>query len=60
MQVAVVLAGHMVAVLVAHRLAERAFPGRIMALRGELPLTFVMVAYTWVGLWVLVSAGGGA
>lgn len=60
LQVALVLLGHMVAVLVAHRLAERAFPGRIMALRGELPLTFVMVAYTWVGLWVLVSAGGGA
>lgn len=57
-QIALILCGHFVAVLVAHRLAERTFPGRIMALRAELPLTVVMVVYTWAGLWILTGAGG--
>ncbi len=58
-QVAVVLAGHVVAVLVAHHLAGSHYAGRVQALRSEVPLTVVMVVYTWLGLWILSGAHAG-
>lgn len=57
LQVAVILAGHVLAVAFAHRLAVAAFPSRVMAVKGEVPLTAAMVVYTIVGLMILT---GGA
>lgn len=58
-QVAMILVGHVVAVVVAHHLAFHSFPSRLQAVRSEVPLTLVMVAYTWTGLWLLSSAHTG-
>jgi len=55
-QMLLILAGHVLAVVVAHRLAFAAFPSRVQAVRSELPLTGAMVFYTLVGLWILSSA----
>ncbi len=55
-QVLLILAGHVVAVIVAHRLAFGAFPSRLQAVRGEVPLTAVMVVYTLAGLSILSQA----
>ncbi len=57
-QVALVVAGHVAAVVVAHRLAFAAFPSRVQAIRSELPLTGAMVFYTLTGLWILSRHGG--
>lgn len=59
-QVLLILAGHVVAVVVAHRLAFGAFPSRLQAVRGEVPLTLVMVVYTLAGLSILAQAAAGA
>ena len=56
LQMLLIVVAHVLAVLVAHRLAFHTFPGRAQAIRGEVPLTLVMVAYTFVGLWLV---GGG-
>lgn len=56
MQIVLILIGHVLAVVVAHQAMETRFPSRVQALRGETPLTAVMVVYTLVGLW-LVSLG---
>lgn len=59
-QVTLVVLAHVVAVLAAHRVALHAFPGRVQALRAEVPLTALMVAYTVAGLWLVTAAGGAA
>jgi hypothetical protein len=51
-QVALVVAGHVVAVVAAHGVAARRY-GPADARRGHLPLLAVMVAYTLVSLWVV-------
>jgi hypothetical protein len=51
-QVALVVAGHVVAVVAAHGVAARRY-GLAGARRGHLPLLAVMVAYTLVSLWVV-------
>ena len=62
-QMACIVGGHVLAVIVAHRLAFEAFASRVQAIRSEFPLTFVMVFYTFVGLWLVsgayVAPGGG-
>jgi hypothetical protein len=52
-EVAVILAGHLASVYVAHVIAVRVFPSQHIALRSEIPLLFLMVAYTFFGLFVL-------
>jgi hypothetical protein len=59
LQVVVILAGHVLAVAVAHKLSFRAFPSRIQAIVSEAPLTAAMVTYTLVGLAILSTAAGG-
>lgn len=59
LQMAIIVLGHVGAVLAAHALAWASFPSRIQALKGELPLTVAMVAYTLVGLWIVTSAAPG-
>jgi hypothetical protein len=59
LQVGLIVAGHIVAVFQAHRIAiehegPRRVPVRAAALRHA-PLTALMIAYTAVGLWVLAQ-----
>ena len=52
-QVGLMLFGHVVSVYLAHAQALRIFPGSRQALRSQLPMLVLMVAFTTVGLWIL-------
>ena len=52
-QVAVIVAGHVVAVYLAHAIALREAPSPKLALRGQLPMVALMVLYTVTSLWIL-------
>ncbi|QLH84941.1 hypothetical protein HZS54_08075 [Halosimplex pelagicum] len=52
-QVALVVAGHLVAVVAAHRVATRRYGGRGAARRGHAPFVLVMVGYTMLSLWIV-------
>ncbi len=52
-QVMLMLAGHVVAVYLAHVIALRLFPSRRHGIVSQIPMLALMVAYTCVGLWVL-------
>ena len=58
-QAAVIVTGHVLAVLVAHMLAGRLHPDGKGALLSQLPLTVLMVAYTILGLWLLSTPTAG-
>ena len=58
-QAAVIVAGHVLAVLVAHGLAGRLHPDGRNAALSQLPLTVLMVAYTVLGLWLLSTPTAG-
>ena len=57
-QAGVVVAGHVIAILLAHALAIRAGEGRGRAVLGQVPLALFMVAYTVFGLWLLATPRG--
>jgi len=50
---AFVVLGHLLAVWVAHAIANELFPGRIQPVRSQLPLVVLMVAYTSVSFWIV-------
>jgi hypothetical protein len=52
-QVAVLLAGHVAGVYLAHVAALRVFPTRGQGLVSQLPMLALMVGYTSLGLWIL-------
>lgn len=52
-QVAVIVAGHIIAVYLAHVLALRTVHDPGAALRSQVPLLGLMVAYTMTSLWIL-------
>jgi hypothetical protein len=52
-QVALIVGGHVVAVVAAHAVATDGTDSRRAALRGHLPLVALMVAYTVVSLWIV-------
>ncbi|MDX8455024.1 hypothetical protein RFM98_19915 [Mesorhizobium sp. VK9D] len=54
-QAGVIIAGHVLAVLVAHGLAWRLHPQPSRAALSQLPLTLLMIAYTIFGLWLLAT-----
>lgn len=54
-QAAAIIAGHVLAVLVAHGLAWRLHPTPGRAALSQLPLTLLMIAYTVFGLWLLAT-----
>jgi hypothetical protein len=58
-QTAGIVAGHVLAVLLAHELARRAIPDRRAAVLSQLPLAAAMVAYTLLGLWLLSTPAAG-
>jgi hypothetical protein len=53
MEVALILAGHVASVYLAHRVALLAFATRRQAWISELPLLLLMMGYTFIGLTVL-------
>ena len=57
-QAGAVVAGHVIAILLAHALALRDAPGTRRAVLGQAPLAAFMVAYTVFGLWLLASPRG--
>ena len=44
---------HVLAVYVAHVMAMRVFAERRAALRSQVPMLVLMVAYTMISLWIL-------
>jgi hypothetical protein len=52
-QVAVILAGHIVSVYLAHIEALKVFPSRGRAILSQVPLLALMVLLTTLGLWIL-------
>ncbi len=50
-----IVAGHVVAVYLAHVLAIRALGDRHPALRSQYPMSALMVGYTMVSLWILAQ-----
>ncbi|MDX8478550.1 hypothetical protein RFN28_08650 [Mesorhizobium sp. VK24D] len=59
LQAGVIIAGHVLAVLVAHGLAWRLHPQASRAALSQLPLTLLMIAYTMFGLWLLATPTAG-
>jgi hypothetical protein len=53
--VSLIVLGHVLAVLDAHRVALRLFGGPRAALVGQLPMVALMVAYTMLSLWILAQ-----
>ena len=54
-QVGLILIGHIVSVVVAHRIALRVFPTRRAALVSQLPMLGLMVLLTVAGLWIIAQ-----
>ncbi|HZI40276.1 MAG TPA: hypothetical protein VFD67_01190 [Gemmatimonadaceae bacterium] len=50
-----IVVGHVIAVVLAHHRAMRSFEARGVALRSQVPLTALMVAYTFVSLSILAE-----
>jgi hypothetical protein len=55
LQLAFVVAGHLLAVWVAHARAFDLFPGRLQPIRSQYPFVVVMVAYTAASLWIVAQ-----
>jgi hypothetical protein len=58
-QVTLIVWGHVVAVVEAHRIGLRVHRQPRSALAAQVPLVLLMVGYTFSGLWVLGQALGG-
>lgn len=58
-QALAIIAGHILAVLAAHMLALRLFPNPETAVRSQLALAVLMIAYTVFGLWLLSTPSVG-
>jgi hypothetical protein len=58
-----VVVGHLVAVYVSHVTALRVFRSSRAALRSQIPMVLLMIAYTMISLWILsqpiVETGAG-
>ncbi len=51
--VVAIVAGHVLAVYIAHIMAVRVFEDRARALRSQIPMLILMVGYTMISLWIL-------
>ena len=51
--VTAIVAGHVLAVWVAHVMAMRVFQNRSRALKSQIPMLVLMVGYTMLSLWIL-------
>ena len=54
-QVVLIVLGHVLSVVLAHRVALRVFPNRRAAVLSQLPMLGLMVLFTVVGLWILAQ-----
>jgi hypothetical protein len=59
LQVAAIVAAHVVAVAIAHFLALRDAPDLRAAVLSQAPMTALMIAYTLFGLWLLAAPAAG-
>jgi hypothetical protein len=50
-----IVAGHIIAVWLAHVTALRVFQSKKAALRSQVPMLFLMVGYTMLSLWILAQ-----
>jgi hypothetical protein len=51
--VGTIIGGHVIAVCLAHSMALRIYADRSRAIRSQLPMLVLMVAYTMTSLWIL-------
>lgn len=54
-QVGLILFGHIVSIVAAHRVALRLWPTRRQVLLSQLPMLALMVLFTVAGLWILAQ-----
>lgn len=59
LQSGAIVLGHILAVVLAHGLALKRYGRTRDAVLNQVPLTVVMVAYTWFGLWLLATPIAG-
>ena len=55
LSVGVIVLGHVLAVFLAHHISLRLFGDRLMALRSQVAMVGLMVAYTVVSLWIIAQ-----
>jgi len=58
-QAAIIVFGHVLAVILAHAHAAQIYGGIRRAFAAGLPLAMFMILYTWLGLWLLAAPKGG-
>ncbi len=52
-QASAIVIGHVIAVLLAHSISENYLKTKSSVLISQLPISIFMVAYTFLGLWIL-------
>ena len=57
-QASAIVIGHILAILLSHSFALRLSGTQSQALKSQLPLIIFMIAYTFLGLWLLASPRG--
>ncbi len=57
-QATVVTLGHLLSLILAHRVAEHLFSSRRQVVLSQIPVVIFMCAYTGFGLWLLASPKG--
>ena len=57
-QAGAVVFGHVVSILLSHRIAQRLWPGPRAATLSQAPIAAFMVLYTFLGLWLLAAPRG--
>lgn len=59
LQAGAIVAGHLLAVLVAHAIAFRLHGTAVRTARSQAPLALLMIGYTVLGLWLLAAPNAG-
>jgi hypothetical protein len=54
-QVGLIVVGHVVAVVIAHAIAERYFKDRRKALISQYPMLLLMIFYSCLSLWIMAQ-----
>ena len=57
-QAGAIVIGHVIAILLSHRVATDYFPSRRAVLVNQFPLSLFMIGYTVLGLWLLATPKG--
>jgi hypothetical protein len=57
-QAGAIVIGHVIAILLSHRIAADYFPTRRGVLISQIPLSVFMIGYTILGLWLLATPKG--